>query len=288
MIVVACVSFDLWNEWWWAVGRLLGVFAIAAQLTVAPQVRKAKAAVTITADGAASSTRVLGGGALPAASHTDMSALEPQAPEALRASDSNNFNLLRHLFALMVVVYRAVLLPGVPGWERYESWTSTDAESLRWVLILSIHVAAEAWCFGLEHAGVSQNNSLLVERSRQLRGGISFFNVGMALAAWRDRVNWRSPWPGFGIALGLGLTAARLAASVPRQSDPTRFGNLFYGLYVAHFPIIQGVIAAGLFAGAVATGMAAGLCAALAAALLLWWLIERPALQRDTAYRNAC
>ncbi len=29
MTVVACVSFDLWREWWWAVGGLLAVFAAA-------------------------------------------------------------------------------------------------------------------------------------------------------------------------------------------------------------------------------------------------------------------
>lgn len=425
MMVVACVSFDLWNEWWWAVGGLLGVLAIAAPRDVAPAERKAKTVTTITFDGGAGSARVIADDEPPATARGNAAAVDVQEPEASRAVTGNNFNLLRLLFALMVVVYHVVFLPGVPGWERYESWTSVGAEigvqgffvlsgylvweslqrsrwialyaekrarrllpayftvviacavvalvvspearadlaavgrylgwnlaflnfmepslpglfeanrfteingalwtlkievmfylvlpvlalmlrlsgKLRWLLFLLIYVAAEIWRFGFEQTGISQGRSLFVELSRQLPGQMSFFIVGVALAAWRDHINWRSPLPlvGLGLmalslvfpaaeparALGLGLTVVWLAVGVPRLFDPARFGDLSYGLYIVHFPIVQAVIAAGLFAGSVATGIGVSFAIAIVAALLLWWLVERPALRRDSTYRSA-
>jgi len=40
----------------------------------------------------------------------------------------NNFNLLRLAFALMVVVYHVIVLPGVPAWAGLEGPTSLLAE----------------------------------------------------------------------------------------------------------------------------------------------------------------
>lgn len=181
------------------------------------------------------------------------------------------------------------------------AWLLRAAGSRRWMLFVLIYASAEAWRFGLEHVGVAQSSPLLVELSRQLPGQMSFFIVGIALAAWRDSVNWRSPLPAFGVvltiasmlspaaepvrALGLGITTVWLAVGVSQLFDAGRFGDLSYGLYVVHFPIIQGVAASGLFAVSVTIGLAVSLGLALIAALALWWLIERPALRHDSVYR---
>ena len=177
------------------------------------------------------------------------------------------------------------------------------AGSLRWALFVLTYVAAESWRLGFEQLGIAQGDPTFLELSRQLPGQMSFFIVGIALAAWRDHISWRWSLPLLGIgltmaslvipaaevgrALGLGLVAVWLAIGIPRVFDPARFGDLSYGIYIVHFPIIQAVIAAGLFAGSIAVGFAASLGLALVAALLLWWLVERPALRRDSAYRSA-
>ena len=87
-------------------------------------------------------------------------------------------------------------------------------------------------------------------------------------------------------AAGLGLVGIWLAIGIPRLFDAAAFGDLSYGLYIVHFPIIQTAIAAGLFASSPMLGLAAAGGASLVAALLLWWLVERPALRSDSAYRK--
>ena len=173
------------------------------------------------------------------------------------------------------------------------------AGRFRWVVLVAIYVGAEAWRFTLEQAGATQGG-MLVELSRQLPGQMSFFITGMALWSWRDRLKWPLLAP-LGLALlalslavpqaepvraaGLGLVAVWIAVGLPRLFDAAAFGDLSYGLYIVHFPIIQCVIAAGLFASPM-IGFAVAGAASLVAALLLWWLIERPALRADSAYRT--
>ncbi len=176
------------------------------------------------------------------------------------------------------------------------------AGSMRWILFMAIYVAAEGWRLGLEQMGAEQGG-IFTELSRQLPGQMSFFITGIALCAWRDELNWRSMLVPLGAVLlavsiafpqaevvraaGLGVVAVWIAVGVPRLFDAARFGDLSYGLYIVHFPIIQCVIAAGLFRESPAVGVAVAAVASVATALLLWWLIERPALRRDSAYRRA-
>lgn len=175
------------------------------------------------------------------------------------------------------------------------------AGKLRWVLLALIYVSAELWRALLEQAGAAQGG-IMIELARQLPGQMSFFITGIALCAWRDDINWRSLIAPVGILLlglsvafpqgeplraaGLGIVAVWIAVGWPRLFNAAAFGDLSYGLYIVHFPIIQCVIAAGLFGAAPSIGLAAVGGASFVAALLLWWLVERPALRTDSAYRS--
>ena len=162
-----------------------------------------------------------------------------------------------------------------------------------WMLMIAIYAGAEAWRYFLADMGQ-------VELSRQLPGQMSFFITGMALyrlslAGARMHI---AGLAGAALltasllvdvleparALGLGLVAIWIASGWPRLPDAARFGDLSYGVYIVHFPIIQTVVALGLFV-APWTGAGVSLAAAVVAALLLWYLVEKPALRRDSAYR---
>ena len=86
-------------------------------------------------------------------------------------------------------------------------------------------------------------------------------------------------------ALGLGIVVIWLSVGIPRLVDAARFGDLSYGLYIVHFPIIQTAISLGFFTGSLWQGALVSVMASIVAALLLWRLVERPALRSDSAYR---
>lgn len=87
-------------------------------------------------------------------------------------------------------------------------------------------------------------------------------------------------------AAGLGIVVIWMAVGWPRLLDAAYFGDLSYGLYLLHFPIIQTVVMLGVFAVSPWRGMAIALAATTGSALAMWWVVERPALRRDSAYRQ--
>ena len=430
VFAIACVSFDLWNDMFWAAAGLIALFIVCT-----PRIRPrretqavgivfgegpALAATSEPADMAPSDALMAKSEAMGArvAAEGDLAEAPP-----VPALTHNNFNLMRLLFALMVVVYHVIALANVPGWQGAEQATSLLAElgvqgffvlsgylvfaslqrsgsiglyaqkrarrllpgyvaivlvcaagalafspaaredlaavarylgwnlvflnfmepnlpgafeanrfseingalwtlkievmfylvlpllafflklagGLRWVLFVLVYVAAEAWRTAFLHLGQT-DGGMMTELARQLPGQMSFFIVGVALAAWRDDINWRSPLAPLAIvllalsiavpaamplrAIGLGVTSIWIATAVPRLFDPARFGDLSYGVYIVHFPIIQVAVTLGLFAVLPWMGAGIAIAAALVGAMLLWWLVERPALRADSAYRR--
>ncbi len=424
---IACVSFDLWNDMFWASCGLIAVLIVCTPLA-RPTVREK---ISITFGGGAVA-RQPSSQQLQAEVEAPLSAREFQPEPGLEASRGsatlqvqthNNFNLLRLLFALMVVVYHIIALANVAGWHQAERATSVLAElgvqgffvlsgylvfaslqrsgsialyaekrarrllpayivvvvlcvagalifspaarddlagvarylgwnlvflnfmepnlpgvfeanrftevngalwtlkievmfylvlpilalllklagRFRWVLFAVIYAGAEIWRASFLHIGQS-GGGMMAELGRQLPGQMSFFIVGIALAAWREEINWRSLLAPVAIvllalsivfpaampvrAVGLGVASIWIATVLPRLVDPARFGDLSYGVYIVHFPIIQVAVVAGLFATSPWIGAGVSLLVALLAAMLLWWLVERPALRGDSAYRR--
>ena len=179
-----------------------------------------------------------------------------------------------------------------------------------WAVLVLLYVGGEAWRLLLPPLIASSGASdtiatLSPEIARQLPGQMAFFASGMALWSVWDRAKAR---PGmFGLA-GLAVFAlswlhplleplraaglAGLIAWVAFAPGPVlnaaRYGDVSYGLYITHFPILQGLIMAGMFVAAgVATGFIVAGVLILAASFALWWAVEKPALRRDSHYRQA-
>jgi peptidoglycan/LPS O-acetylase OafA/YrhL len=182
------------------------------------------------------------------------------------------------------------------------AWMLRTAARMRWALIVAIYLAAEAWRFGFAHLGQALTRPLLIELARQLPGQMSFFITGVAFYLFRNQINWRSLLPPAGVALlvvsyvdttlqplraaGLGIVVMWIATGIPHLPNAAYFGDLSYGLYILHFPIIQTVVALGVFAKSPRQGATIALGATVVAALFLWRLVERPALRRDSPYRR--
>jgi peptidoglycan/LPS O-acetylase OafA/YrhL len=64
-----------------------------------------------------------------------------------------------------------------------------------------------------------------------------------------------------------------------------RLGDLSYGVYIIHFPIIQAAVAIGAFDRFPPGAVMACVAVTFIGAALMWWMVERPALRSDSAYR---
>lgn len=170
-----------------------------------------------------------------------------------------------------------------------------------WVAIALLYISGEVWAARLP---MIEDAHLGAALSHQLPGQMAFFAMGIAL--WKCAAHLPRLWALLGLA-GAVLTAASLAhplleplralglagilAAIAFAPGPplraARLGDVSYGLYITHFPILQAMLAAGLLTtlGAPAFFALAAILV-LAASFALWHLVEKPALRPSSHYRK--
>ncbi|KCZ84226.1 acyltransferase family protein [Hyphomonas adhaerens MHS-3] len=170
-----------------------------------------------------------------------------------------------------------------------------------WVVLALLYAGGEAW----RHlVPVLLQNSQAPDLARQLPGQLAFFASGIALwGLWHVAkarpmlfgavgllllaASFAHPFAAPLRAAGLAGTIAAIAFLPGPVLNAARFGDVSYGVYITHFPILQAMIMAGLF---VQLGFAAGFAIAalfvFAASFLLWHLVEKPALRPSSHYRQ--
>ncbi len=171
-----------------------------------------------------------------------------------------------------------------------------------WVLVALLYAGGEAWRLLIP---VLLDHALAPELARQLPGQMAFFASGMAL--WKMwafvrthpvallfagtvmvAVSFAHPWLEPVRAAGLAALIGGVAFAPGPMLDAARFGDVSYGVYITHFPILQAVVMLGI-AAAWPSGMAIAVAALLVllSSLCLWHFVERPALRQDSHYRRA-
>lgn len=168
---------------------------------------------------------------------------------------------------------------------------------------LAIYAGAELWRTALEARGAAAGETFYFQLARQLPGQMSYFISGVALALFGERLLSR-PALAFGLSAVLFAASLAAAAAQPLQAaglagiiflaalrtppayDAARWGDYSYGIYIAHFPIIQTLIALGAFGASQILGMAAAIALTLFAAGLMWRFVERPFLLPTSHYRG--
>jgi len=177
----------------------------------------------------------------------------------------------------------------------------------RWRTLIGLYLLAAIYYVALGELHAHGGSPLWTQLQRQLPGQLGYFLVGVGLYLLRGRLERK--WPVLLAAAAAMLAALALAPSpaatilleplmlgifviyaavrLPYLGNFARFGDLSYGVYIVHFPVIQALVAAGLFASAPwpVFGLAAGLVALLA--LASWHLVEKPFLASRSHYRRA-
>ena len=168
--------------------------------------------------------------------------------------------------------------------------------------LLFLYIAGEVWRISFESLADAGGNPLAVQIARQLPGQMAYFASGIAL--WILRKDLQAHIDRVGligaalIALSIApyldvLRPAGIAALIafaawapgPKMAV-TRWGDLSYGVYITHFPIIQSLIVIGAFKMSPILGTALAASLVFLSALAMWRWVERPWLRKDSHYRR--
>jgi peptidoglycan/LPS O-acetylase OafA/YrhL len=91
---------------------------------------------------------------------------------------------------------------------------------------------------------------------------------------------WYFPRPAAVAAFTLGASLL-----LPQIKGPTRWGDFSYGTYILHYPIVQIVVAFGLFALHPWLALLLSVCVVAVAATLSWFFVEKPSLAHSKSRR---
>lgn len=158
------------------------------------------------------------------------------------------------------------------------------------VLVLSLTFAFSlAYFYGMMALADTSGSGAYVVLARQLPGQMTYFSAGIFLYLYYERfaahIAWLFP---LAVALlfvpflwiepiALGIVIIGAAVAPKYHVDLSKIGDLSYGVYVFHFPIIQLFLQLGIFKGSHLGLFAAVLSATFFAAFLSSRLIEKPA-----------
>lgn len=169
----------------------------------------------------------------------------------------------------------------------------------RWPVLVLGYVLACLWWGGFSALAVKTGKSGYNEIARQLPGQLMFFLPGALCFYERERLKSLG-WSGGLFFVPLLLVANHwdlhylypiaLAGSlffvvyvVPYMGRVTRFGDLSYGIYVLHFPLIQALVQLRAFESSPYGALALLLVTVVGGAILSWRFVEEPALRRRPA-----
>ena len=172
-------------------------------------------------------------------------------------------------------------------------------------VLLSLFACSVAYAELMHHLHDSSGRALWLQLARQLPGQLTYFLVGAACyycRAFKGRCYWLLLIAGGGWLLAgvteirwarmvlepiwLGSLTMLLGVELPGIAPALRMGDISYGIYIIHFPVIQFFVYCGLFQTDpwMAFSLAVGITVCLSG--LSWMFVERPFLRKDSHYRR--
>ncbi len=175
----------------------------------------------------------------------------------------------------------------------------------QWLVLGSLYIASIIYSFCFLAMHESSNLDIYLKLEKQLPGQLSFFLSGGALYFYYAlfRKYWKVTVSSAAVLLiissqyalvaqlfypiSLAIIVIFTALIFPYLGNWGRFGDMSYGVYIYHFPLIQIFTTLSLFKTQPWLGFLALLAAIISTAFLSYRYIERPFLKRSSHYRQA-
>ena len=159
-----------------------------------------------------------------------------------------------------------------------------------WFIALPAYLASVAWTMGVRET-----------LAHQTPGMLSYFLAGATLYQYRDWLSarWRvmgpvgiGAWALCGVLpsiepivapAAMAVTLTYVAVGLPCLGNAARFGDLSYGVYLAHWPILQCLVQMHLF-DRPWLGFAIATVSVVAVSSAMWHWVEKPWLRRASHY----
>jgi peptidoglycan/LPS O-acetylase OafA/YrhL len=170
----------------------------------------------------------------------------------------------------------------------------------RFYVMLLLYILSILYSFSMSEMARRTGHDFYLELQRQLPGQIAFFMAGamgyyyfpqlVKYKKWLIAISLFSfvfqlwlPWivvqP-----IALGILVISFACFFPYIGNFGKFGDFSYGIYVVHFPVIQLLIAFGLFNQSPWIAICFAGLLVISVAVSFWHFIEKPFLQKSYHY----
>lgn len=165
---------------------------------------------------------------------------------------------------------------------------------------LLIFILSVIWVYFFSSLYTSGNG---VEIARQFPGQLSYFIVGSYLAANREKIKisiwvviisasalWCTTHPVLRLILepiAYATIVIFLSTNAFRNMHFGRYGDISYGIYLYHFPIIQFFLYFGIFKFNPWFGLGVSILTTVIIAFCSWHFVEKRILKRNSHYVNA-
>ena len=173
----------------------------------------------------------------------------------------------------------------------------------KWFTLLLLYTASIAYSLIFIHLHQSSGHEIYLSLEKQLPGQLAFFLGGGAISLYYSffaRHAWKfilfgllvlivrvEPLYSIFFPMGLSILVITFALILPYFGNWGKFGDLSYGIYIYHFPILQLFTHFRLFDGHPWSTLAVLMGTIFLAAFLSYHLIERPFLHKSSHYRQA-
>lgn len=168
-------------------------------------------------------------------------------------------------------------------------------------VLVGLYLLSAVYHWSMELLAQQTGRELYLELARQLPGQLTFFVAGVAAYYHLESLKQRwwmlvplaalllvAPLPRFlELALSgaaLGTLVVFLALGMRFLGNFGRYGDFSYGIYIIHFPVIQTLVAIGVFDSNPYGALAVATAIVLGGAFASWHLVEKPFLKRSSHY----